>query len=132
MSCDISTPSQQRAAHIQTTFFSNIVLSATEMINHLSMNYKNDVSFFAQRMSPCDFWLYGGVHHSSVLLSCTELASMISGKSTLALKGATLNCIKLGRKTRRLIFHRQNIFGRKQLIDISLSALSVGPVTLQL
>ena len=67
-------------------------------------------SVFVQRMSLCVFWLYGGVRYSSVLLSCTELASMISVKSTLALKGATLNCIKLGRKARRLIFHCQNIF----------------------
>ena len=67
-------------------------------------------SVFTQRLSPCDFWLYGGVHHSSVLLSYTELASMISGKSTLALKGATLNCINLGRKARRLISYCQNIF----------------------
>ena len=86
-----------------------------------------------QTMSRCDFWLYRGVSRSSVLLSCSELTSMISVKCTLALKGATLNCIKLGRKARRLIFHCQNIFGRKQLIDISLSALFVGPaVTLQL
>ena len=91
------------------------------------------MSVFMQRMSPCDFWLYRGVRRSSVLLSCSELTSMISVKCTLALKGATLNCIKLGRKARRLIFHCQNIFGRKELIDISLSALFVGPaVTLQL
>ena len=67
-------------------------------------------SVFTQRMSLCYFWLYGGVRHSSVLLSYTELAAMISGKSTLALKGATLNCIKLGRKSGQLIFHCQNFF----------------------
>ena len=67
-------------------------------------------SVFMQRMSLCYFWLYGCVCHSSVLLSCTELAAMISGKSTLALRGATLNCIKLSRKSGQLIFHCQNIF----------------------
>ena len=51
VSCNISTPSQQMAAHIQITFLSSIVLSATEMINHLSTNYKNDVSFHANNES---------------------------------------------------------------------------------
>ena len=38
------------ATHIQTTFFSS-VLSATEMINHLSTNYENDISFHAKNES---------------------------------------------------------------------------------